>query len=238
MLDALWDFGSPDVSEQRFREASEDDSRDGRCRATMATQLARALGLQSKFDEADAVLDAIESDGGEIRARIELERGRLLVSDGAAADAIGHFTRAVREAASADAPFLVVDALHMLAIADTGREREWAEQGLAFVDRTGDRRTKRWGIALHNNLGWTLHDASDAEAALEHFEAALACANEHGTAQQRHVARWAVGRCLRTLGRNDESLAIQRELAEERPDDRFVHDEIAALTGTEPQAGA
>ncbi|BDZ63241.1 hypothetical protein GCM10025877_01790 [Agromyces mangrovi Wang et al. 2018] len=94
------------------------------------------------------------------------------------------------------------------------------------------------GVALHNNLGWTLHESGDADAALEQFESALAFANEHGSAEQRHVARWAVGRCLRTLGRDDEALAIQRELAEQRPDDEFVQDEIAALTGTEPQAGA
>ncbi|WP_353810192.1 hypothetical protein [Agromyces sp. SYSU T00194] len=294
LLDAMWDFGSPEVSEERFRDASDDDSYDAHQRAVMATQLARALGLQSKFDEADAVLDALAETGvepaggahaavadaggdtgdtgdepdvepdvepqggpdgephddeaataarrareaGEIRARIALERGRLRVTRGAPADAIGHFTRAVREAAAADTTFLVLDALHMLAIADTGHEREWAEEGLALVDRSGDRRLKRWGVALHNNLGWTLHEAGDADGALAQFASALEFANAYGSAEQRHVARWAVGRCLRTLGRTDEALQIQRELAEQRPDDTFVQDEIAALTGTEPTAGA
>ncbi|WP_297084284.1 tetratricopeptide repeat protein [uncultured Demequina sp.] len=236
LLDAMWDFGSPEVSEQRFREAWIDDSSDAHHRAVMATQLVRALGLQSKFSDADAVLDALAGSEppGEIRARIELERGRLLVSRDAPADAIAHFERAVDEAAAVDAAFLEVDALHMLAIADAGNERDWAQEGLAIVHRSGDSRLKRWGVALHNNLGWTEHDAGDAAAALEHFEAALLFANDHGSAEQRHVARWAVGRCLRTLGRDDEALAIQRELAEQRPDDPFVGEEIAALTGTEP----
>ncbi|GLI28632.1 hypothetical protein ARHIZOSPH14_28740 [Agromyces rhizosphaerae] len=285
LLDAMWDFAAPEVSEERFRDASDDDSFDAHHRAVMATQLARALGLQSKFEEADAVLDALEQtgaepaagahsapasetapgdepaaepaepavsaapegepddaaarerDAGEVRARIELERGRILVTRGAPADGVAHFTRAVREAATADVPFVVLDALHMLALADRGHEREWAEEGLALIDRSTDRRLKRWGVALHNNLGWTLHESGDAAGALEQFEAALSFANEHGSAEQRHVARWAVGRCLRTLGRDDEALAIQRELAEQRPDDQFVQDEIAALTGTEPQAG-
>ena len=48
------------------------------------------------------------------------------------------------------------------------------------------------------------------------------------------MARWSVARCLRTLGRTDEALDLQRELARARPDDPYVQAELAALTGEEP----
>jgi hypothetical protein len=97
-----------------------------------------------------------------------------------------------------------------------------------------DPRVLRWGVALHNNLGWTMHDSGRAAAALTHFEQAVEVADAYGTAEQRHVARWSVARCLRTLGRTDEALELQRALAAARPDDPYVQAELAALTGAEP----
>ena len=93
-------------------------------------------------------------------------------------------------------------------------------------------------VALHNNLGWTKHDRGDARAALYHFEKAVEAADLYGTSGQQHVARWSVGRALRSLGRTDEALDLQRELARARPDDPYVQAEIEALTaaatGAEP----
>ena len=44
------------------------------------------------------------------------------------------------------------------------------------------------------------------------------------------VARWCVGRCLRTLGRYDEALDLMRELAADPAgaEDEYVAEEIAA----------
>jgi len=69
---------------------------------------------------------------------------------------------------------------------------------------------------------------------VHHFQLAVEAADRYGTAEQQHVARWSVARALRTLGRNDEALEIQRELAMARPDDRYVQAELAALTEAEP----
>lgn len=51
-------------------------------RAVLETQLARALGLQARYDEADRVLERIDAPLPAIRARASLERGRLRNSGG------------------------------------------------------------------------------------------------------------------------------------------------------------
>lgn len=248
MIDRLWDFSDPAASEERFRDAADDDEgNSAHVRAVMATQLARALGIQGRVAEAFAVLEAVasdtasndtEADAAELRARVAIERGRLAASDGRPADAVPELTRGVREAALAGSPFLVLDALHMLALNDAGHEEEWAAEGFDVLAGVRDARTRRWGVALHNNLGWTLHDGGRADAALSHFEQAVEAADRYGTAEQRHVARWSVARCLRSVGRTEEALAMQRELAAARPDDPYVQAELAALTGAEPTIDA
>lgn len=251
-IDRLWDFSDPGLSESRFREAADDVAETAHVRAAMATQLARALGIQGRVDDALEVLDAVEDgarrvEGGEVadaqlagaelaevRARVALERGRLFVAADRGSEAVASLTRAVREAAHAGSAFLALDALHMLALTDTGHELEWAEQGFELLAVDRDPRVLRWGVGLHNNLGWTLLDAGDPVAALSQFELAVDAADRFGTAQQQHVTRWSVGRALRAVGRTDEALSLQRELARARPDDPYVAAEIQALTEGEP----
>lgn len=258
-IDRIWDFGDPAASEERFRAAAADETLTAHGRAVMATQLARAMGIQHREEEALAVLadleaqlegeseagsgvgdgadgDGADADGGdseeeiaELRARIALERGRMAAAGERLDEAVPQFTRAVREGALGGSTFLVLDALHMLALNDVGHEEEWAAEGFDILEGVRDPRLKRWGVALHNNLGWTKHDGGDAQAALYHFRKAVEAADRYGTAGQQHVARWSVGRALRTLGRTDEALEIQRELALARPDDPYVRAEIEAL---------
>ena len=243
MIDRMWDFSDPAASEERFRGAPDDDTNSAHVRAVMATQLARALGIQGRGVEALAVLDGVVSEGissedaerdaAEVRARVAIERGRILAAAGRRVEALPELTSGVREGALAGSPFLVLDALHMLALNDVGHEEEWAAEGFDVLAGSRDPRVLRWGVALHNNLGWTMHDTGRAEAALTQFQKAVDAADRYGTAEQQHVARWSVARCLRTLGRTDEALDLQRELARARPDDPYVQAELAALKGDE-----
>ncbi|WP_353814360.1 hypothetical protein [Agromyces sp. SYSU T00266] len=243
-IDRMWDFADPAASEERFRAAAADETLSTHGRAVMATQLARAIGIQQREEEALAVLDELESadagdsdeEAAELRARIALERGRMAAAGERADEAVPEFTRAVREAALGGSTFLVLDALHMLALNDDGHEEEWAAEGFDILEGVRDPRLKRWGVALHNNLGWTKHDGGDAQAALHHFQKAVDAADRYGTPGQQHVARWSVGRALRTLGRTDEALEIQRELALARPDDPYVRAEIEALAPAPTEA--
>ena len=228
-LGRLWDFDDPAGSEQRLRDAAHQPGCSPELRAELETQLARALGLQSRFDEAGALLDRIVFDSPPVATRLLLERGRLLNSSGHPDAAVAFFTQARVIAGRVGLAYLEVDALHMLAIADPANADNWTKQALAMLDEAADDRTRLWAVALHNNLGWNLHDAGQYDEALTQFSLAQGAAIRFGTDKHRFTARWAFARCLRSLGRNDEALDIQRELAAERPDDEDVRSELAEL---------
>ena len=226
-LDELWDFDDPAGSADRFRE---EPAEPGSVAAgELATQRARALGLAGRADEALAVLDGIDAGHPAVSIRSGLERGRLANSAGDAAAAVPHFEQAFDEAVVAGEEFLAIDAAHMLAIADPDRAGEWAARGLELAASAADPRARRWGIALHNNLGWLHFDADRLQEALTEFELAAAAADAHGTDDQRQVAKWAIARCYRALGRTADAIRIQEVLAVQRPDDQYVQEELDAL---------
>src|SRR3954463_7234198 len=105
----LWDFDDPAGSEQRFRAAAE--TAEGADRLVLMTQVARALGLQERYDEGHALLDQLAVDDVEVATRASLERGRLLRSAGEPDRARPHF-----EAAAATARASGLDALHVDAL--------------------------------------------------------------------------------------------------------------------------
>jgi tetratricopeptide (TPR) repeat protein len=76
----LWDFDDPVASEARFREAAAQALSPAR--EVLLSQVARALGLQQRYDEAHAVLDGLGEPLPEVGVRRLLERGRLLRSAG------------------------------------------------------------------------------------------------------------------------------------------------------------
>lgn len=197
LLDELWDFSDPVGSETRLRVAA-DDAPDAAARAELETQVARALGLQERYDEADAVLDEVSPVSVAASVRIALERGRLRNSGGDPEAAVPLFRAAADAAAAAGLVFLQVDALHMLAIADRARAADWTTHALNVLDARGDDRTQRWRVGLHNNAGWALFDVEDYPAAIAEFERAKEAATRWGTPQQ---VTWA-----------DEALAEARSL--------------------------
>lgn len=199
-LDRLWDFDNPELSEQRFREAMADEKYDADERAELATQLGRAIGLQGRFEEADALLDAIDGeDEPTIGVRIVLERGRLLNSSGHAAMAVPLFEQAAELGDHLGEEFLAVDALHMLAIADADHAELWTRSALEYASTAHDPSTRRWIVALHNNLGWSLHGAGRLTEALVEFQLAEQWAERVGTPAQQKYARDAIAECEHAL---------------------------------------
>lgn len=226
-LDEVWSFDDPQSSEHRLRARA--DTSTATERAEWRTQIARALGLQGRFENADAELDALTDDDPAVVTRVALERGRLRTSEGEPAKAIPHLLDAAGTARAHGLTFLEVDALHMLAIADTSHTEQWTLRGLSALDGTADSRTRRWAVALHNNFGWTLHDAGRFDEALAEFERAHATAELYGTVEQLRYSRWSVARCLRSLGRMTEARSIQRELLRDDPTNVHAQEELALL---------
>lgn len=237
-FDDLWNYGDPAGTEARFRQilAETADDADPAYRAELLTQIARAQGLQHNFDGAHHTLDSaeMEADPGLERARVRilLERGRVFNSAGEPDEARAPFTEALQRADQAGEDALAIDALHMLAIIDPPEQAlRWNRQALARAESSPDAKARRWRASLYNNLGWTYHDAlHDYPGALDLFEKALAARLEQGDADAIRVARWCVARALRSLGRFEEALAIQRVLAQQHTQngtqDGYVDEEI------------
>src|SRR6476619_7242010 len=118
-LDRLWNFDDPALSEARFREAIAGPTYDADERAELTTQLGRAIGLQGRFEEADALLDSVDADEPTVAVRVLLERGRVLNSSGHPEMAVPLFEQGAELADHLGEEFLAVDAPQMLAIADS-----------------------------------------------------------------------------------------------------------------------
>lgn len=186
-LDELWDFGDPAGSENLLRTAMTAETDDA-ARAELATQVARALGLQERFDDAHALLDVVPLGEPAVSARAALERGRLYRSAGDPAAAIAYFLAAVDTASAPGEAFLRIDALHMLAITDVDQAEEWTAAALDMLEGIDDARLARWAVSLHNNEGWRHYDAGRFGNAVAAFERARDAAARWGSEQQQ---RWA-----------------------------------------------
>ena len=231
----LWDYDDPAASEMRLLEAAA--AAEGTSEhAAWLTQVARALGLQERFDEGHAMLDDLVANDDETAARISLERGRLFRSAGDIDAALPHFEAAAARAASSGFEELQLDALHMVALAAPPEERlARHEQALAVARAATDPTARSWDAALLNNMGMFHADAGDHATALDLFEQALAACERIGEPPRTRVAKWMVAWSLRELGRTDEALARQRALKAELDaageTDPFVDQEIAILEG-------
>ena len=237
LLDAAWDFADPVGSETRLRSLRDELGVASLAGMEVTTQIARALGLQGRFGEAQQLLDGVVDGDTIVGARLALERGRLLNSSGDPGAAIPWFRAGVRLAEAGGDGYLVVDGLHMLAIVESDHCADWTTAALLIVASSSDPRVQRWAGALHNNLGWHLHDAGDLDGALGAFESALMACERTGTLNQVHIARWTVARCLRSLWRLEEALAIQQRLRRDDEPDAFVDEEIAILEELKLRSG-
>jgi hypothetical protein len=233
-LRPLWDFDDLDVTDQRFREQlTREDSDAGR--AEVLTQLARIHGLRGDFDAGDDLIDDATLLAGSstvARARIDLERGRLRRSSGDRESALPLFESAFAIALEAEQRFVAADAAHMAALASSDRAVSvaWTERGVALADEHAE--ASYWLGPLLNNLGWEHYEAGEYAQALDAFERALA-ARERTPENPEPIAlaRYAVGKALRALGRSEEASPLLEQAvawaeAAGRPDG-WYHEELA-----------
>ena len=237
-LDRLWDFDDPAASEGRFRALLPRalSERDGAYEAETLTQLARAQGLQRRFDDAARTLDDAERAlrPGDARGRIRLllERGRLANTSGEPERGRESFLAAWELAGAAHEDALAVDAAHMLGIVEQpDGARSWNERAMELARSSHDPSARRWVGSLANNMGWARHDAGDDDGAIELFELARDAWLGDGRVDRARIARWSIARCLRSQGKLDAALAEQEALRGELDAlgqaDGYVFEELA-----------
>lgn len=234
LIDACWDFHDAASSEARFAGLLSDPSLPLANRIEFQTQLARATGLQGRFDRAQQILDdasaTLTDRMDRPRIRIALERGRVLNSSGDRESSRPQFNAAWDLATQSGCDDLAIDAAHMLAIVhDDSAASEWLDRAMNLCQSSADPVARRWRASLLNNAAWMAHERNDFQRALELFEQALSARVERGAPREIQIAMWSVARALRSLSRCEEALAIQKALAAgPAPDDGYVHEEIAA----------
>jgi tetratricopeptide (TPR) repeat protein len=233
-LRPLWDFDDLDVSDKRFREQlAREDSDAGR--AEVLTQLARIHGLRGDFEAGDDLIDDATLLAGSstvARARIDLERGRLRRSSGDRESSLPLFESAFAVALEAEQYFVAADAAHMAALAAPNRGQliAWTERGIALAEEHAG--ASYWLGPLLNNLGWEYYEAGEHAHAVDVFERALA-AGERTPENPEPIAlaRYALGKALRALGRPEDAVPLLEQAVAwaegaGRPDG-WYHEELA-----------
>ena len=234
-IDSFWEYTNPAESEDRFRTALL--SAHGDERLELLTQIARTYGLRQRFGEAHDLLNQVEEQleraGPRPRVRYLLERGRVFNSSGDKETARMLFVKAWEQAQTTHQEGLAVDAAHMVAITYAGTQDaiEWNQRGLVVARPSQDPKAHALIPAMLNNSAWDLHEMGRFHDALALFEEARTEWIVRDAPEQVQVANWAVARCLRSLGRYDEALTIQRTLEAEHmatgSADGYVFEEIA-----------
>ena len=155
-LRPVWDFDDLEASRERFRALLDEETTDVG-RAEVLTQLARVEGLSDRFDEGDQLLDEASALAGSdplVRARVDLERGRLRRSGGNSEAALPLFEASFETALAIPHEFIAVDAAHMAAIAaPTIADRlAWADRGIEMAQYSSDPEVTTWlGLALQQH---------------------------------------------------------------------------------------
>lgn len=215
----LWNFDDPAASAQSFeaQAATAERRGDRHCQGQALTQVARALGLQRKFDEAESLLERAKSilpqDAHAGHILYLLESGRLQNSSGQPDDARPLFIEAYDQALAHGQDNLAVDAAHMVAITEIKTPdlaMEWNQKALRLAEASRAPQARRWLGSLYNNIGWTHFDRKEYAEALAMFERGVAFRKQAAELKPLLIARWSVGRVLRELGRVSEALELQR----------------------------
>src|SRR5205809_5306076 len=239
-FDKLWDYAHPEISEQRFRELLPRalDSRDLPYLTQLLTQIARAEGLQRKFEDAHKTLDRVEKAmlkaeaDDKTRVRYLLERGRVFNSSGKRDEARPLFLQALELAVKSKDDFNAVDAAHMMAIVETNEKQlEWNLKALGLAENSTDEKARKWRGSLYNNLGWTYFEQRQFEEALLMFEKAREFQEQQGDPNKIMIAKWCVAKTLRMMDHTEEALEMQRDLYEQYQAagrrSGYVYEEIA-----------
>ncbi|MDO9576389.1 MAG: tetratricopeptide repeat protein [Candidatus Cloacimonadales bacterium] len=244
-FDAMWDYSQPDSTEMRFKEIlplitqTNEFKVDEQYKAELLTQIARAQGMQGKFDEAAINLQQAENLIKEnmpvAQIRYYLEKGRLLNAMGEKENAAKTFLKAYEYGLENKLDLYTIDAVHMLGIVEPPEKQiEWNLIAFYLVEKSEDPRCQSWLGALANNIGWTYFDLDDYDKALVFFQKGYDWRQTQLDEEATRIAKWSVARCLRALERYDDALQMQLELENEIMEkqldqDGYVYEELAEL---------
>ena len=239
-FDSLWDFNNAKESEAKFRALlpQAEQAADKAYLVELLSQIARAEGLQAKFEEAHKSLDDAEAllsdEMPRAKVRVWLERGRLYNSSKQAEKSMPIFEGAMNLAEAIGEENLAVDAAHMLGIAAIGKEKlKWNKRALAMAKAATEEKARAWTGSLTNNIAIYYMEDGLYALALEMFEKLLALRVEKNDEERADIARWFIAKVHRLSESFDEALAGQMNLlkkqASKESTDPYVFEELGEI---------
>jgi tetratricopeptide (TPR) repeat protein len=227
-IEQLWKPSDPGESERLFREmlpVAEQLTGQDRCHLIeLHICIARSEMAQKKISEAHLSLATAERLLDEHRAsyrmssRIKwlLEAGRLHILEKTPSQARSRFAEAWTLSINSGEDTLASEvALMMAAVEPQKHQQEWIIRGIKIAEESPQSDSKRWLGTLYASLGWKLFDLRQYEAALAAFQKTLSFLKLNGTIREAFVAKWSIGKLLRSMGKFDEALLIQNALLAE-----------------------
>lgn len=240
-INKLWDYSDPKASEVRFRSRLAEEEKENSPftdRMEIMTQIARAEGLQQKFEDAHKTLDTVQAllpslGSSLVETRYHLERGRAFNSSGNKEKAKQEFLKALESGKKGSHDYYAIDAVHMMGIADEpAKQLEWTELGIKMAEASSEDRAKLWLGTFYNNSGWTYFAMGEYQKALDLFIKNEKFAESRNNAKDVQIAKWCQAKMYRFLKQIDTALSIQHGLEKEMKsgtmeEDGYVHEEIA-----------
>lgn len=224
-LERLWIPTDPSASESSFRKllpfAEGLTGRDCCCLIELHIYIARSEIAQEKVSEARASLAAVERlldehrEYCQVSSRIKwlVETGRLHILEKTPSQARNRFAEAWTLSINSGEDALASGvALMMVAVEPQKQQQEWIMRGIKLAEDSPQPDAKRWLGTLYTSLGWKLFDLRRYDAALAAFQQSLGHLKLNGSDREVFVAKWSIGKVLRTLGKIEEALAIQNAL--------------------------
>lgn len=237
-FDALWNYRDPVATRTKFNALRSDFVVGSEPYLELLTQIARTHSLSAEFTQAHAILDdvkaALTPATPVAHIRYLLERGRSYRSAKESATATPLFQSAFDLAQQHGEDSYAVDAAHMMALVVTGDEQQtWNLKAMAIAEASDEPPARKWLGSLYNNIGWTYHDQGDFESALTAFQKGVDWQRVHGSIERLLIAKWTIGRTLRSLHRVDAAFEVQEAVLAERAANNlpagYVHEELGEL---------
>lgn len=240
VIDDLWDYNKPKETEKRFVELLEKSSGlNLKYLLEIKTQLARTQSLQMNFEKSHEILDSVKDDLSPdmivVQIRYLLERGRTYNSDNEKEKSKKLFKEAYDLSIKNGEDYYAVDCAHMMGIVeDSPEDLEWNEKAKQIAENSKDEKARKWLGSLYNNIGWSYHETENYVEALNNFRKALLYRESEKDIVKVLIAKWCVGRCLRSLGKIKEALIIQESILSERLErgmesNGYVYEELGEI---------
>lgn len=233
-FDTLWDEElNPSVVERTLRNLISEAQKlsDSSLYLILLTQIARALALQNKKEEAQALLDAVEKlikpNQDLVQIRLSMERASLLYQIGLETQNSDNVTSArnllvqvFEQAIKKGFDYYAINAAQMLARQSSELEEKitWLHNGLKLCEKSTDEKIRNLSASIHNSLGTSYLDIGHYQAALNSFKKVLSIREQEGYLLNIWIAQWSIAHCLRIADKPNEAFAILQNLLKEQLD--------------------